>query len=149
MYIPRNIDRYLMEWKNQKDHKPLLLRGARQVGKSFSIRHLGETFESYIEVNFEKHPELKEIFVAVSDVHEIANRLALIAGKSIEPGKTLLFLDEIKLVRPRLKVCGHSRRISQNFTSSRQGRFLSSHSKICPLRSGKGSFAVYVSVVIQ
>ena len=103
MYIPRNIDRYLMEWKNQKEHKPLLLRGARQVGKSFSIRHLGETFESYIEVNFEKHPELKEIFVAVSDVHEIANRLALIAGKSIEPGKTLLFLDEIQACTPAIK----------------------------------------------
>ena len=103
MYIPRNIDRYLMEWKNQKEHKPLLLRGARQVGKSFSIRHLGEAFESYIEVNFEKHPELKEIFVAVSDVHEIANRLALIAGKSIEPGKTLLFLDEIQACPPAIK----------------------------------------------
>jgi predicted AAA+ superfamily ATPase len=59
MYIPRSIDQQLLEWKQGNVRKPLLLRGARQVGKSSAIRHLGETFEHYIEVNFEKRPELK------------------------------------------------------------------------------------------
>lgn len=60
MYIPRSIDQQLLEWKQGNVRKPLLLRGARQVGKSSAVRHLGETFEHYIEVNFEKRPELKE-----------------------------------------------------------------------------------------
>ena len=60
MYIPRSLDQQLLEWKQGNVRKPLLLRGARQVGKSSAVRHLGETFEHYIVVNFEKRPELKE-----------------------------------------------------------------------------------------
>ena len=69
MYIQRSIDQQLLEWKQSSVHKPLLLRGARQVGKSSAIRHLGETFKHYIEVNFEKRPELKELFEKTSDLH--------------------------------------------------------------------------------
>lgn len=46
MYYPRFIDSYLAEWASRETHKPLLLRGARQVGKSTAVRHLGEHFES-------------------------------------------------------------------------------------------------------
>ena len=70
MYIKRNIDKYLLEWKNTPIHKPLLLRGARQVGKSSAIRELGRSFKYYIEVNFESREDLKEIFEQLSDVHE-------------------------------------------------------------------------------
>ena len=59
MYIQRRIDQQLLEWKQGNVRKPLLLRGARQVGKSSAVRHFGESFEHYIEVNFEKRPELK------------------------------------------------------------------------------------------
>lgn len=52
-YLNRNIDRCLEEWKQDPDRKPLLIRGARQVGKSCAVRHFGETFEYYLEVNFE------------------------------------------------------------------------------------------------
>ena len=96
MYIKRSIDTLLLEWKQSPSLKPLLLRGARQVGKSWAIRHLGETFENFIEVNFEIRPELKELFEKIHDVHEISNTLSLIFGKPIEAGKTLLFLDEIQ-----------------------------------------------------
>lgn len=96
MYIQRTIDKYLLEWKNATTHKPLLLRGARQVGKSSAIRQLGRAFKYYIEVNFESRDDLKEIFEQLSDVHEIANRLGLIFSKPIVPGETLLFLDEIQ-----------------------------------------------------
>ena len=77
MYIKRAIDNQLIEWKNGAKHKPLLLRGARQVGKSSAVRHLGESFDHYIEVNFEKRPELRTLFQEVSDVHELANRLGV------------------------------------------------------------------------
>ena len=78
MYIPRSIDQQLLEWKQGNVRKPLLLRGARQVGKSSAVRHLGETFEHYIEVNFEKRPELKELFEKTSDVHQLATRLGIL-----------------------------------------------------------------------
>ena len=62
MYFRRYIDSYLKEWKESARRKPLLLRGARQVGKSRSIRHLGESFAYFAEVNFETRPELRQIF---------------------------------------------------------------------------------------
>ena len=103
MYIQRTIDKYLLEWKNAPTHKPLLLRGARQVGKSSAIRQLGRTFKYYIEVNFESRDDFKEIFEQLSDVHEIANRLGLIFSKPIVPGETLLFLDEIQSCQDAIK----------------------------------------------
>ena len=51
MYLKRTIDNYLKEWAEDSEHKPLLLRGARQIGKTTAIRHLAESFESFIEIN--------------------------------------------------------------------------------------------------
>lgn len=95
-YIPRHIDKYLLEWKEDKHRKPLLLRGARQVGKSSTIRHLGKSFKFFLEINLEKRPDARPIFETVSDVHEIAERLAILTGVPIIPGETLLFIDEIQ-----------------------------------------------------
>lgn len=96
MYFKRHIDSYLLEWKNSLHRKPLLLRGARQVGKSRSIRNLGETFEHFAEVNFEIRPEFRNVFAEVSDVKEIVSRLSALLNIPILEGKTLLFLDEIQ-----------------------------------------------------
>ncbi len=52
----------LSEWKNDSQRKPLLLRGARQVGKSSAVRNLGKSFDYYIEVNFERNPEIMQFF---------------------------------------------------------------------------------------
>ncbi|MBO7061022.1 MAG: ATP-binding protein [Fibrobacter sp.] len=96
MYFSRLIDRYLKEWANSPRHKPLLLRGARQVGKSSAVRHLGENFEHMVEINFEKHPEFKAVFTTNLDVSRIVSELSAITGTPIVAGKTLLFLDEIQ-----------------------------------------------------
>ncbi|MEE0926748.1 MAG: AAA family ATPase, partial [Bacteroidales bacterium] len=74
----------------------ILLRGARQVGKSTAVRHLGESFESYVEINFEKQPEYKALFKENLDVKRIIPQMSAISGKSIQPKVTLLFLDEIQ-----------------------------------------------------
>lgn len=66
------------------------------MGKSRSIRHLGETFEHYVEVNFELRPEAKVIFQELNDVKEIVARLSVLFNTPIEAGRTLLFLDEIQ-----------------------------------------------------
>ena len=95
-YITRIIDKYLLEWKNDSTHKPLLLRGARQVGKSSAARHLGKQFKYFAEINFERHKEVKSVFMGDIDVKLIANKLARYIDVPIEPGKTLLFLDEIQ-----------------------------------------------------
>ena len=96
MYYPRMIDKYLAEWASRASHKPLLLRGARQVGKSSAVHHLAERFENFVEVNFEKQPIYKQLFQTDIDVERIVPQMAAITGKPIEAGKTLLFLDEIQ-----------------------------------------------------
>lgn len=97
MYYPRFIDSYLEEWASRETHKPLLLRGARQVGKSTAVRHLAERFESYVEINFEKQASYIPLFqVKDIDVQKIVSQIAAMAGKRIVPGKTLLFLDEVQ-----------------------------------------------------
>lgn len=102
MYLPRHIDNALLAWKNSSLRKPLLLRGARQVGKSSSVRHLGETFEFFVEANFEKTPELKSLF-EYSDVHLIAEHLSAFFQTPVVPGKTLVFLDEIQACPAAIK----------------------------------------------
>ena len=97
MYIKRHIDDYLLEWKNSIDRKPLLLRGARQVGKTTAIKHLGEQFEYFIEANFEKQKDLSLLFAKNLSIKEIVARIGAIYDKPIIPGKTLLFFDEIQV----------------------------------------------------
>jgi len=96
MYIDRQIDRYLVQWKESPTRKPLLLRGARQIGKSTAVRHFGEQFDYYIEANFEKSAALCRIFEADLSVKEIAARIGALYETKCEAGKTLLFLDEIQ-----------------------------------------------------
>ncbi|OGJ88041.1 MAG: hypothetical protein A2350_18300 [Candidatus Raymondbacteria bacterium RifOxyB12_full_50_8] len=92
----RKIDEYLLNWKNKKDRKVLLLRGARQVGKTYSIRELGKRFDHYLEVNFEENKEVKTFFSGSLDPVSIIEKLIPYFGVPILPGKTLLFLDEIQ-----------------------------------------------------
>lgn len=95
-YYPRLIDKYLLEWKKEKNHKPLLLRGARQVGKSSAIRQLGKVFNYFVEVNFERDREIMSVFTGNLKPQDIVSRLSAFYGIPIIPGETLLFLDEIQ-----------------------------------------------------
>lgn len=95
-YIQRNIDVELLEWKNSPMRKPLLLRGARQVGKSSAVRHFGKEFKYFAEVNFERHKAVKTFFQGDIDIRLIAQKIAKYINVPIEEGETLLFLDEIQ-----------------------------------------------------
>ena len=97
-YFNRKIDSALLQWSNDKHHKPLMLRGARQVGKTTAIRNLSERFEYFVEINFENkdHSAAKTVFAQHSDPQIICSELALLFGKTITAGKTLLFLDEVQ-----------------------------------------------------
>lgn len=96
--MKRIIDHFLLQWKHDSLRKPLLLRGARQVGKTYSIRQLGKSYSDFVEINLEVQTQTQTIFDKDLDPHRIIRELSLIAHKPITPGKTLLFLDEIQAV---------------------------------------------------
>lgn len=96
MYYERIIDRYLSEWATRPIHKPILLRGARQVGKSTAVRHLGESFKYYVEINLEKQSNYIDLFKKDLDVTRIVPQMAAMCGTPIVPNETLLFIDEIQ-----------------------------------------------------
>src|SRR3990167_6052927 len=87
----------LIIWKERPHRVPLLLRGARQVGKTWLVRRFGETFESFVEFNLEAQTELHQIFHDFfGKPEQLIKTLASFTGKQIIPGKTLIFLDEIQ-----------------------------------------------------
>lgn len=86
----------LIKWKNSPIRTPLMLRGARQVGKTHLVRQFGRSFKNYIEINFEKNPELIQIFDHDLDPKRIIKQLSLLLNMPIESGNTLLFFDEIQ-----------------------------------------------------
>ncbi len=96
MYCKRLIDRHLLEWATRDIHKPLLLRGARQVGKSTAVQELSKRFATFVEINFEKQPKYKALFKDDLDVKRIVSQISAMYGTSIQAGKTLLFFDEIQ-----------------------------------------------------
>ncbi|MGD9978824.1 MAG: ATP-binding protein [Bacteroidales bacterium] len=104
MYLKRRIDDNLLTWKNAQGRKPVLLRGARQVGKSSTVREFGKSFDSFVEVNFEHRDFLfaKSVFEKHSSPRVICDELSAILGVKITEGKTLLFLDEIQSCIPAI-----------------------------------------------
>ncbi len=95
-YLARNIDQALLDWKDSPRRKPLLLRGARQVGKSSTVRNFGKNFKYFLEVNVERNPEVIEFFKGNRDARSITNKLSDFFDIPVIPGETLLFLDEIQ-----------------------------------------------------
>lgn len=97
MQFNRKYTEDLLDWKNNPDRKPLVLEGARQVGKTSLIKQFGQDyFEDLAYFNFEENQEIKEFFEQTKNVERIIEKLSLLHGRKIEPQKTLLFLDEIQ-----------------------------------------------------
>lgn len=96
-YHKRLIDSHLDEWGKQSNRKPLLLRGARQVGKSSAVRHLSTQFEFFVEANFEEVAILSSVFTGDLTPQSLLEDLQAIFKIPIIPGKTLLFLDEVQV----------------------------------------------------
>ena len=102
VYIPRGIDQALASWKYEEDRKPLLIRGPRQVGKSSAVRHLAQSFEYFIVVDFEAQRDLHALFNASLNPGDICEQLSLYYSVPIIEGKTLLFFDEIQSCLPAI-----------------------------------------------
>ncbi len=97
MQFKRDILPELIKWKNSKDRKPLLLKGARQVGKTSLLKEFGkDAFKEVAYFNFEENPGLKQFFENTKDVKRIINNLSLVHGSSIQAQDTLIIFDEIQ-----------------------------------------------------
>lgn len=93
----REIMKKLIDWKNDKDRKPLILRGARQVGKTYIIKQFGkENYDGVAYFNFDHDTQLYNMFENTKDPVRILEQLAFVYGKAIVPGKTLIVFDEIQ-----------------------------------------------------
>jgi predicted AAA+ superfamily ATPase len=102
MYLRRNIDQVLLNWSKELSRKPLLLRGARQVGKSSAVRELSKYFDNFLEVNFEEQKQVHSLFSGDLSPKELCENLSVFYNTQIVPGKTLLFLDEIQSCIPAI-----------------------------------------------
>ncbi len=96
--LQRKISATLLEWKARKNKKPLLLRGARQVGKSTLVTTLGAHYDYFVHLNLEKYADARFFTIYGDDVKKIVNAIALQHNLDISTGRFLLFIDEIQEV---------------------------------------------------
>lgn len=95
--MKRNAMKCLENWKNSDERKPMVLKGARQVGKTWLMKEFGRNYyESYVYFNFDEEDELKSIFETNKNPHRIIELLSVIAGEKIAPYKTLIIFDEVQ-----------------------------------------------------
>lgn len=93
----RKLYRKLLEWKASKDRKPLLLLGARQVGKTWLMKEFGKNeYDNYVYINCDDEPLTRELFVIDYDIDRLLLSFQAISGQSIVPGRTLIILDELQ-----------------------------------------------------
>lgn len=93
----RSVAQDLIRWKSSVDRKPLILKGARQVGKTWLMKEFGKTYyQSYVYFNFDEEDSLSSIFETNKNPQRIIELLSLIAGEKILPGETLIIFDEIQ-----------------------------------------------------
>ncbi len=98
--MERKIIEELRKWKDENERKPLILLGARQVGKTWIMKRFGQLeFENVAYVNCDEEPLAKELFAMDYNIPRILLTLQAITGTKIEAGKTLIILDELQEVR--------------------------------------------------
>lgn len=94
--MKRFILQNLQEWQQEAEPHPLLLRGARQIGKSYIVKQFAkESFKNFLEINFDKEENMKQCFKSL-DPKNILSQISTLKNIDVEPGKTLIFLDEIQ-----------------------------------------------------
>lgn len=95
--MKRNAIQDMVHWENDEERKPLVLRGARQVGKTWLMKEFGRSYyKSFVYFNFDEEDELKSVFETNKNPQRIIELLSMIGGKKILPGETLIIFDEIQ-----------------------------------------------------
>ena len=94
--MERVILKKLLDWKNSPYRKPLILKGVRQVGKTWILKEFGKRYyENTAYFNFDENEEYKQFFETTKDVDRILQNLMLASGQKIVPEKTLIIFDEV------------------------------------------------------
>lgn len=97
--MKRNALKQLCNWQNSSRRKPLIIRGARQVGKTWLMKEFGkQNFKNAVYINFDSNPEMAALFEGSLDVPRLISGLQIYAGEKIVPEKTLLIFDEVQEV---------------------------------------------------
>ncbi len=95
--MKRLTENRLAKWKDSSYRKPLIIRGARQVGKTYTIKEFGnQSFSSFVTIDFERNQKVHAVFENDLDPQNIIRELEIFTGQRIIPGNTLLFFDEIQ-----------------------------------------------------
>lgn len=95
--IKRKIDRFLAGWKASENHLPLIIRSARQIGKTYSVRKFGKSYKSFVEINFVDNPEFKDIFEGGYSTDQVIKRVSFRNPNfQFVPHDTLIFFDELQ-----------------------------------------------------
>ena len=95
--LKRNAIEDLIKWKSSEERKAMVLKGARQVGKTWLMKEFGKNYySSYVYFNFDEEDELKSIFEVNKNPYRIIELLSMIAGEKIIPGETLIIFDEVQ-----------------------------------------------------
>jgi predicted AAA+ superfamily ATPase len=125
MKIKRNILQQLINWKEKPGRKPLMLQGARQVGKTWLLKYFGNTcFESVAYFNFDQQHELEQFFRTTKDPKRIVDNLSLVHGKAILPQETLIVFDEIQECNDALNALKYFREDAPEFAVACAGSLL-------------------------
>jgi predicted AAA+ superfamily ATPase len=118
----------LLLWKDSKQRKPLILKGVRQVGKTWLLKEFGKKYyENMAYFNFDEQSELKQYFETTKDVHRILQSLALVNGAPILPGKTLVIFDEIQECNAALNALKYFCEIAPEYHIACAGSLLGIH----------------------
>ena len=114
--MKRNAIQELIKWKSSEDRKPMVMRGARQVGKTWLMKEFGQNYyASCVYFNFYEEDELKSIFETNKNPHRIIELLSMIAGEKILPQKTLVIFDEIQECPEALNTLKYFREKANNY----------------------------------
>lgn len=129
--MERKILNDLCKWKDSKRRKPLVLRGARQVGKTWVLQEFGKRyFSDYLYINFERQEEFKQFFQLTKDVHRILQNLSMASGKKITKD-TLIIFDEIQ-------ACGEALNTLKYFCEDAPEYYVASAGSLLGLKLSQG-----------
>lgn len=129
--MERKILNDLCKWKDSKRRKPLVLRGARQVGKTWVLQEFGKRyFSDYLYINFERQEEFKQFFQLTKDVHRILQNLSMASGKKITKD-TLIIFDEIQ-------ACGEALNTFKYFCEDAPEYYVASAGSLLGLKLSQG-----------
>lgn len=115
----------LNKWKNDPERKPLILKGARQVGKTWLMKTFGKQYyESYVYFNFDEDDGLKSIFQTNKNPHRIIELLSFVSGKKITPSTTLIIFDEVQECPDALNALKYFKEIANEYHVMAAGSLL-------------------------